>query len=148
MLRPLIDDISNGRNCGPGVGQRPAVFIMQDHRPRLHLAGIRSESRLHCGDPRETIVPKRMSRLIKFARLRYPATVSILRNVIRPREVVFAWSLKPSHPSPGERVGSRVTVQKVVQKESSTHRPWKLQREYPNARKPHSYVVVKIACGS
>lgn len=41
MLQPLNKDISNRRDLGLAIRQRPAVLFMQEHRRRLHLDRIR-----------------------------------------------------------------------------------------------------------
>jgi hypothetical protein len=53
--------------------------------------------------------------------------------------------LKTGNPPPGQVVGRWVPVEKVSQEEIGPQFPWQLQREDPDAGKPHAGMVVEIA---
>ena len=69
-------------------------------------------------------------------------------DVVRAREIGLAGGLDARNPAPAQRVGGRIAVQQVTQKEIRAKLPWQAQGENPDRGEPHARVIVQVAgCG-
>src|SRR5210317_818493 len=76
---------------------------------------------------------------------RVKPVVRKFRYICSGGEIGFSRRVKSAYPAPAQRIRRGVTVQQVTIEEIGAQLPRQLQREYPDARKPHASVVVEIA---